>query len=245
MEIVGGFLNSIIDADCTCKASYKLPFKEGEYFDVVVKNRENPAILDGFSWEIIDTQGVFEVIRFTPIEGDLQGSITFGEINTLQSLCEAPSIQSLCGDPLASFCGEVFDFGVSCFSLSNCFDMLLEYELKFSWGWVQLRQRLPIFYTNMQPKTNNVKVYQSTSGVARRVGRLQTYYEYTLKTDLVTDEFHKMLNQILLQGRNIKINGKDFDFAGDYDIKTEQDDFCLRMATCKLIEKAGLQLNCE
>jgi hypothetical protein len=246
MEIVGGFLNGIIpNTACSCHR-YSLPFRAGESFDIVVKNREYDAVLEGFSFSVLATHDDYEVIRFTPLANVQEGSIFFGLVERPINLLCGTVIEDYCTVAISEYCLPLYESGITCFHLNtDCYSMFLEYELKFSWGWQALKQRLPIYYTNMQAKTNNVKIYQSTSGIARRVGRLQTYYEYTLKVDLVTDEFHKMLHKIFLQGRNIKINGKSYDFGGDYDIKTEQDDFCVRMATCKIVEKNGLKLNCE
>lgn len=246
MEIIAGFLNSNIADSCGCNEPYLLPFKTNEYFDVVVKDRVKPALLDGFTWEVLDTQGDYEVIRFTPI-ATTEGNISFGdEVLTLQGICDlGVNLSAFCGQPLASLCEVILDFGLTCFKEADCYSSLFEYTMKFDWGDVNLRQRLPIYLTNMQPVTNNVKQYQATNGQNIRIGRIQTYFEYTLKTDFMQDIFHEMLVNILTKGKNLKINGVFVDFNGSYDIKEVPDTYCKRPATCKVIKSQGLAINCN
>ncbi len=75
-------------------------------------------------------------------------------------------------------------------------------------------------------------------------GKIRTYIEYTLETEFMPEVFHRQLIEVLTKAKNMKINGKNIEFAGDYQIDWNNKNDCFARASCKIIEQQGNPINC-
>lgn len=247
MKLLAGFLNT--EKTCGCnKNYYVLPVKEGDCFYLVVED-EIGALASSFAFMLLAVYGNKKIYQFcvnsVSVATNPNNFLTWQK--NISFYCSGGSpVDDYCQDSIEALC-ESFD--PTCFQYADRYDSLLEWEQKFAWyplnnGWFYFAQRLRIRLTKPQPKIEGLKTYQKSSGVVLRTGRLKRYVEYTLETDFLPELFHRQLLEVLSNGRNLKINGKEVEFAGDYQIDWQSKQDCFAKATCKIIEKEGSPVRC-
>jgi hypothetical protein len=252
MKLIGGFLNTE-QVDCDCKQSrYILPIAGGDEFFLIVED-EDRDINVNLSYTLVATYGRYKIYRFAATENTAlrnNNRLNWGrpDVN-IESFCSTV-IGDFCSTVVEGFCTPIpFAFGHTCFRYADCYDSVLEWQERYEWyplsgNYFAFKQRLPIRIYQPQPRIEGVKTYQKSSGTVLRTGKIRTYIEYTLETDFLPEIFHRQLVGVLTSGKNLKINGREVEFGGDYQINWERKQDCFARATCKIIEKTGLAIKC-
>ncbi|GAB4126272.1 MAG: hypothetical protein Fur0027_07300 [Raineya sp.] len=253
MKLLGGFLNTNKQTDgCVCGNNYyTLPLKGGDEFYLIVEN-EDRAINTNLPYMLVATYGTRKIYRFIISEIDALRTNNIlnwgGYTVNIATLCYS-IIEEFCGVAVQDLCTTPFAFGQTCFRYADCYDSVLEWQQKYLWypsssNYFAFKQRLPIRLTKPQAKIEGIKTYQKSSGTVLRIGKIRQYIEYTLETDFMPEIFHRQLVEVLTTARNLKINNKSIEFAGDYQIDWQSKQDCFAKATCKIIEKIGSPINC-
>lgn len=243
MELIAGFLNDDKNS-CTCdNCYYVLPIKQGDIFYIIIKNEDTPPNIEGITYVLEATYADYKVYKFTAtaaLPSDIQ--IQFGgQARPISALCDV-TIAEMCDWTIAEMCTYPQVFGCTCFRYNDCDDSILEWQQKYSWyplnsGYFQFKQRLPIRIHKPLPKTDGVDSYQKSNGEVVKTGKTSRYYEYVMEIDHLPFAFHRQLEELLQSAVNLKINGKDIIFGGDYVIDWQNKNDCFAKATCKIIQK--------
>jgi len=252
MNLIGGFLNTE-QARCDCSQSrYVLPLSGGDEFFLILEN-EDRDINTNIPYTLVATYGTRKIYRFSISENTaLQNNnrLNWGGFDrNINEFCWLV-VEDFCLSAIEDFCVPIPSvFGQTCFRYADCYDSVLEWQERYSWyplngNYFAFKQRLPIRIYQPQPRIEGVKTYQKSSGAVLRTGKIRTYMEYTLETDFLPEIFHRQLVGVLTSGKNLKINGREVEFGGDYQIGWERKQDCFARATCKIIEKSGLAIKC-
>lgn len=212
-----------------------LPAQPGDEFDVIVSGS---FVVDapGISYS---TSAWGSATRFSCTIVSLPARFELFLFKNIDELCNAP-VSSMCDSAIESYYRDSDSLGHVCFYESPE-GVLLDGAVYIDGILLQVKQRLPLERVSLAFRFEGGALYHTLSGEVVNIGSRRRRVEEVFKTDFLPESFHEQLLEIL-ETQAVKINGLDYEFAGEYEMNLTPAGV---LGKVKLVRKYNKPIKCS